>query len=74
MYEQTFDFRSVFTAFDQLVLGAGLTLQLTTEAVMLGMAVAIIGAWAKTNGPAWSKSAVGIYVEVIRNTPFLLQL
>ncbi|RDJ22187.1 amino acid ABC transporter permease [Bosea caraganae] len=70
----SFDFNSVFAASDQLLLGAGLTLQLTVEAVVLGMIVAVVGAWAKTSGPNWAKSVVNVYVEVIRNTPFLLQL
>jgi polar amino acid transport system permease protein len=74
MYDQSFDLSSVFAAYDQLLLGAGLTLQLTVQAVILGMIVAVVGAWAKTSGPAWSRSIVNVYVEVIRNTPFLLQL
>jgi polar amino acid transport system permease protein len=68
------DFSSIFAAVDQLLLGAGLTLQLTVEAVLLGMIVAICGAWARTSGPTWARIVVGAYVEVIRNTPFLLQL
>jgi polar amino acid transport system permease protein len=74
MYDQVFDFGAVFAAYDQLLLGAALTLCLTAEAIVLGMALAIVGAWAKTSGPRWAKSIVGIYVETIRNTPFLLQL
>lgn len=74
MYDQYFDFSSVFAAFDQLALGAALTLQLTVQAVILGMIVAIVGAWAKTSGPNWARTVVNVYVEVIRNTPFLLQL
>jgi polar amino acid transport system permease protein len=74
MYDQVFDFSSVFAAYDQLLLGAGLTLLLTAEAIVLGMVVAVVGAWAKTSGPGWARSAVGAYVETIRNTPFLLQL
>src|SRR6478735_3955966 len=74
MYDQYFDFSSVFAAFDQLMVGSALTLQLTVQAVILGMIVAIVGAWAKTSGPSWAKAVVNVYVEVIRNTPFLLQL
>ena len=55
-------------------MGAGLTLRLTFMAIVLGMLIAIVCAWAKTNGPAWSKPIVTFYVELIRNTPFLLQL
>ena len=74
MYEQTLDFSAVWAAFDQLLAGAGLTLLLTVQAAVLGMAIAIAGAWGRTNGPGWVRRAVGVYVEVIRNTPFLVQI
>lgn len=31
-------------------------------------------AWARASGPAWLRGVVGTYVEMIRNTPFILQL
>ena len=74
MGEQTLDFGTVWAAWSELLAGAGLTLQLTVEAIVLGMAIAIPAAWAKTAGPVPLRRAVGAYVEVIRNTPFLLQL
>ncbi len=74
MYEQTLDFGTVWAAFDKLIEGAGLTVLLTVQAIVLGMAIAVAGAWLKTNGRRWPQRAVGGYVEIIRNTPFLLQL
>jgi polar amino acid transport system permease protein len=74
MYDQTLSFGTVFAAFDQLVAGAGLTLALTLQAIVLGMIVAVACAWAKTSGPLWLRPVIGGYVEAIRNTPFLLQL
>ena len=74
MYEQTLEFSAVWAAFDQLLAGAGLTLRLTAEAIVLGMVVAIMCAWIKTGGPKVLRPAVTVYVEAIRNTPFLLQL
>jgi polar amino acid transport system permease protein len=71
---QQLNFGDVWAAFDQLLIGAGLTLQLTFMAIVIGMMIAILCGWAKTSGPAWVKSIVGFYVELIRNTPFLLQL
>ena len=71
---QALNFGAVWSAFDDLLVGAGLTLRLTFMAIVLGMLIAIVCAWAKTNGPAWSKPIVTFYVELIRNTPFLLQL
>ena len=74
MDRETLDFGVVWKAFDELLLGAALTLRLTFLAVILGMAIAVACAWAKTNGPKWIRPAVTFYVELIRNTPFLLQL
>jgi polar amino acid transport system permease protein len=71
---ESLNFGVVLLAFDQLLVGAGLTLRLTFMAIVLGMLIAIICAWAKTNGPAWTRPIVTFYVELIRNTPFLLQL
>jgi polar amino acid transport system permease protein len=71
---QALNFDAVWSAFDQLLVGAGLTLRLTFMAIVLGMMIAVACAWAKTNGPAWIKPIVTFYVELIRNTPFLLQL
>src|SRR3954454_3675139 len=74
MDQQTLDFGAVWLAFDQLLIGAGLTLRLTFLAAIFGMTIAIVCAWAKTSGPRWSRPIVAFYVELIRNTPFLLQL
>jgi polar amino acid transport system permease protein len=74
MNRQILDFGAVWIAFDQLLAGAGLTLRLTFLAVLFGMAIAIFCAWAKTHGPTWMRPVITFYVELIRNTPFLLQL
>lgn len=71
---ETLNFDAVWLAFDELLLGAALTLRMTFLAVIMGMAIAIICAWAKTNGPRWVKPFITFYVELIRNTPFLIQL
>ena len=72
--DQVLNFDAVWSAFDQLLVGAGLTLRLTFMAIVLGMTIAVACAWAKTSGPAWTRPIVTFYVELIRNTPFLLQL
>lgn len=69
-----FDFLSVFDYADVLLKGIAVTAQLTLTGGVLGVAVAVFGAWAKTQGPAWLRVAVSAYVELIRNTPFLIQL
>jgi polar amino acid transport system permease protein len=74
MYEQTLSFSWLSAAYDQLLAGAWLTISLTVRAILFGTAIAIVGAWARTTGPRWLGKVFGVYVEVIRNTPFLLQL
>ncbi|MBU65219.1 MAG: polar amino acid ABC transporter permease [Cupriavidus sp.] len=69
-----FDFLSVLDYTDVLLKGIAVTAQLTLTGGVLGVAVAIAGAWAKTQGPAWLRAVVSAYVELIRNTPFLIQL
>ena len=61
-------------AWSELLRGAWLTIALTLQAIVFGTAIGILGAWAKTSGPEQLGRAFAIYVEVIRNTPFLLQL
>ncbi|AGW92911.1 amino acid ABC transporter permease [Cupriavidus sp. DF5525] len=69
-----FDFTSVFDYTDVLLKGIAVTAQLTLTGGVLGVALAIFGAWARTQGPAWLRACVSAYVELIRNTPFLIQL
>ena len=74
MYQQTLSFAWLWGAWDELLRGAWLTIWLTLQAVVLGCLIAIVGAWAKTSGPRWLGLVFSAYVEIIRNTPFLLQL
>ena len=69
-----FDFLSVLDYTDVLLKGIAVTAQLTLTGGVLGVAVAVAGAWAKTQGPAWLRTVVSAYVELMRNTPFLIQL
>lgn len=74
MHQQTLSFAWLPAALDQLLAGAGLTIWMTLQAIAFGLVIAITGAWAKTSGPKWLAMIFTVYVEVIRNTPFLLQL
>jgi polar amino acid transport system permease protein len=67
-------FADVFAAWPLLVQGTWTTIQLSLSAMLIGLVVAIACAWAKTSGPAPLRWAVNAYIEVIRNTPFLVQL
>jgi polar amino acid transport system permease protein len=72
MYD--FNFAPVFAAFDTLMVGAWLTVKLSCLAMLIGTAVSILGAAAKTSGVRPLRLLVDVYVEVIRNTPFLVQI
>jgi len=69
-----FDFQPVLQQSDLLLKGALFTLELTAIGAVLGIALGILGAVCR----AWRLRPVdrvfGVYVELIRNTPFLIQL
>lgn len=69
-----FNFRDVFNNFDVLLEGMWLTLQLSAITMTLGLAVGIVGAMMKTSGLRPLRWPATVYVEVIRNTPLLVQL
>jgi polar amino acid transport system permease protein len=69
-----FDFGAILVDWRMLAKGVVWTLGLTAIATLIGMAVGIACAWARASGPAWLRWLVGAYVELIRNTPFIVQL
>jgi polar amino acid transport system permease protein len=68
------DFSALLPYWDVLLKGLAYTVVLTIAATLAGVAIAILGAWARTYGPKWLALVVGVYVEIIRNTPFIVQL
>jgi polar amino acid transport system permease protein len=69
-----FHFNVVWDHWRELAEGALLTIRLSALAMLLGLAVATICAYAKAAGPSALRWAVAVYIEVIRNTPFLVQI
>lgn len=69
-----FDFAPVFDNADLLLSGAGFTLALTAVGAVLGIGLGILGAICRAWKLAPFDRLFGVYVEVIRNTPFLVQL
>lgn len=69
-----FDFTPVLQNIDVLLRGALFTLELTAIGTLLGVSLGIVGAVVR----AWKiqpfATIFAIYVELIRNTPFLVQL
>jgi polar amino acid transport system permease protein len=69
-----FDFSAVLSQWPLLVKGVAWTLGLTAFSTVIGVLVGIACAWARVHGSAWMRVAAGAYVELIRNTPFIVQL
>ena len=68
------DFRAVLVDWPLLLRGAAFTLGLTAVATVLGVALGVACARARTHGPAPVRALAAAYVELIRNTPFIVQL
>ena len=69
-----FDFGWLAEYYPVLIKGVIVTLELTLIGAVLGILLGIACAWARALGPRWLKPFVATYVELIRNTPFLIQL
>ena len=69
-----FDFAAIGVEWPLLAKGVAWTLGLTAVSATLGLMLGIVCAWVRTQGPAWLKPVVGAYLELIRNTPFIVQL
>lgn len=69
-----FDFAPVFDNTGLLLSGAGFTLALTAVGAVFGIGLGILGAICRAWKLAPFDRLFGVYVEVIRNTPFLVQL
>ena len=68
------DFFAVLSEWPLLVKGIARTIGLTTIAATLGVVLGIVCAWTRVYGAPFFKVVVGSYVELIRNTPFIIQL
>lgn len=67
-------FRDVFAAWDFLLDGLLVTIGLSISTMLGGLIIGIAGASARVYGGPVLKAIAGTYVEVIRNTPLLVQL
>ena len=69
-----FDFLWLLDYYPVLLKGIRITIQLIAIGAVFGIALGIACAWVRALGPSWLKPVVAGYVELIRNTPFLIQL
>jgi len=68
------DFLAILSQWPLLLKGVAWTLTLTTISAAVGVVVGVACSWSRASGPTWLKWVVGTYVELIRNTPFIVQL
>ncbi|MFT0861143.1 amino acid ABC transporter permease [Ancylobacter sp. G4_0304] len=69
-----FDYGWLFEYWPVLLKGLVITVELTLVGGVFGVALGVACAWARALGPKWLRPVVTAYVEMIRNTPFLIQL
>ncbi|MCD7107732.1 amino acid ABC transporter permease [Rhizobium sp. DKSPLA3] len=70
----TFDFSALLPYWPDFLWGAVLTLQLSAVATVAGFIVGTLCAIGRADGSPVVKAIVAAYVEVIRNTPLLVQV
>lgn len=68
------DFSDLQQYSGMLLKGIAITLGLTAISTLLGALIGIGGAALQWMGGKWSRSVIAGYVELIRNTPFIVQL
>ena len=68
------NFAPIWQSFPELLLGAAYTLRLSLLAMVFGLIAGPLGAIGRISGPRPVRWLIQGYVELIRNTPFLVQL
>ena len=68
------DFGAVLVDWPLLARGVAMTVGLTAVSATLGLAVGIAAAWSRLHGGPVLRAVAASYVELIRNTPFIVQL
>lgn len=68
------DFQAVLVDWPLLLRGVAATIALTAVSAVVGLLVGVLCGWARAWGPRALGLAVAAYVELVRNTPFIVQL
>ncbi|RAT15817.1 polar amino acid ABC transporter permease [Lonsdalea populi] len=68
------DFAALWPYWPDMLAGLWVTVQLTVLATVGGIAIGICGAALRSGKPNLLSGLWGVYVEAIRNTPFVVQL
>lgn len=69
-----FQFNAIYAAWPLLLEGTLRTIELSGAAMVIGLLIAIFCVWGKNSGIKPLQWLIKAYIEIIRNTPFLIQL
>jgi polar amino acid transport system permease protein len=69
-----FDFAALVPYWRDFLSGALTTIEITVFSVMIGLAIGIACAIARRSDVAVLRVVVGVYIEAVRNTPFIVQI
>jgi len=69
-----FDFDSLRDYWPAFLHGALMTLEMTAVATVLGLAIGVVLAIGRRGRSRWIAGLCGTYVEIVRNTPYLIQI
>ncbi|KEA52915.1 polar amino acid ABC transporter permease [Mangrovibacter sp. MFB070] len=69
-----FDFSPVLSQWPGLLSGVALTLVMTLVATVFGIVLGIACGWGRVNAPTPVRWGIACYVELVRNTPYIIQL
>lgn len=70
----SFDFSVISQNWGVFLIGAWITLKISLISIIFGLCFGIIGALFRTSGNKFLNGIALAYVELIRNTPYLIQL
>lgn len=68
------DFSAVLIQWPMLLNGIAITLIMTLIATLFGIVLGIACGWYRANGPRTLRWLIAGYVELVRNTPYIIQL
>lgn len=69
-----FDFDSLWDYWPSFLHGALMTLEMTLVATVVGLAIGVVCAIGRRGRVRWIVGLCGAYVEIVRNTPYLIQI
>ncbi|OWJ65959.1 amino acid ABC transporter permease [Inquilinus limosus] len=69
-----FDFDSLRDYWPSFLHGALMTLEMTLVATVVGLAIGVVCAIGRRGRSRWIAGLCGAYVEIVRNTPYLIQI